>query len=122
MRGHAYFLYGSSPRPVVGEGFVLVGDSAGLAYAQSGEGILPAIESGLMAAEVIRSVNGDFSASKLQGYARRLADRYGNGAGNWAMRAARSVPDRALQFAASRLIVMPWFVRNVVLDRWFLHR
>jgi menaquinone-9 beta-reductase len=59
LRGHAYFLYGESQRPMVGGGVLLIGDSAGLAYSMSGEGILPAIESGLLAAEVIRAAGGN---------------------------------------------------------------
>jgi flavin-dependent dehydrogenase len=38
---------------------VLIGDAAGLAYAQSGEGIRPAIESGLLAAGAIVAAGGD---------------------------------------------------------------
>jgi hypothetical protein len=37
------------------------------------------------------------------------------------MRVARHVPENAMQLAAATLMRMPWFVRNVVLDRWFLH-
>ena len=51
--GHAYLLYQSAPRPLQGDGVLLVGDAAGLAYAPSGEGIRTAIESGLLAADVL---------------------------------------------------------------------
>ena len=37
--GHAYLLYGDV-RPLIADGVLLVGDAAGLAYPQSGEGIL----------------------------------------------------------------------------------
>jgi len=47
--GHAYALYGRTSRQVAGDGVLLIGDAAGVAYAQSGEGIRPAIESGLLA-------------------------------------------------------------------------
>ncbi|MGM0413514.1 MAG: NAD(P)/FAD-dependent oxidoreductase, partial [Pseudomonadota bacterium] len=49
FKGHAYLLHGHSPRPPVHEGALLIGDAAGLAYPQSGEGIRPAVESALMA-------------------------------------------------------------------------
>ena len=49
-RGHAYAVYETPHRRVVDSGVMLIGDAAALAYAQSGEGIRPAIESGLMAA------------------------------------------------------------------------
>ena len=48
-------------RPVVGDGVLIIGDAAGLAYAESGEGIRPAIESGLMAAQIIAAARGDYS-------------------------------------------------------------
>lgn len=37
LKGHAYFLCGTSQRQVAGDGFLLIGDSAGLARPQSGE-------------------------------------------------------------------------------------
>ena len=45
---------------------MLIGDAAALAYAQSGEGIRPAIESGLMAAAVALQADGDYSAGQLE--------------------------------------------------------
>ncbi len=53
MLGHAYLLYGVSERKPVDDGMLLIGDSVGLAYKQSGEGIRTAIESGLLAARAI---------------------------------------------------------------------
>ena len=65
LRGHAYLLRGTSTRRVVGEGFLLIGDAAGLAYPQSGEGILPAIESGLAAARTIVAATGQVQRSTI---------------------------------------------------------
>jgi flavin-dependent dehydrogenase len=48
LKGHAYLLYPDSPRPLGADGVLLVGDAAGLAYEASGEGIRPAIESGIL--------------------------------------------------------------------------
>ncbi len=50
--GHTYHLAGPTTAPVR-DGAYLVGDSAGLATRDLGEGIRPAIESGLRAAEAI---------------------------------------------------------------------
>ena len=50
IAGHAYGLVGRSHRKILDDGVLLVGDAAGLAYPESGEGIRPAIESGLIAA------------------------------------------------------------------------
>ncbi len=114
MRGHAYFLYGTSQRPVAGDGFLLIGDAAGLAYPQSGEGILPAIESGVLAAKAILRGNGS--------YASDLAQRFGEAGGDWLTGIGRGLPPWLVQFAATRLMETQWFVRGFVLDRWFLHR
>ena len=111
-RGHAYCLYGSSGRQVWGDGWMLIGDSAGLAYPFSGEGILPAVESGLMAADVI--ARGD----RFERYAEGLEQRFGRG-NTWMMRAAGLIPRG---FLAERVVPSGWFARGVVLDRWFLHR
>ena len=115
--GHAYLLYAHSARPAVGDGVLLVGDAAGLAYSPSGEGIRPAVESALMAADVIASAAGDFRRERLEDYAARLQARFGD-------RAARSVADlipAGLQrFLARKLMGWGWFARNVVVDRWFL--
>lgn len=122
MRGHAYFLYGTSQRPVAGDGFVLIGDAAGLAYAQSGEGILPAIESGLLAAGTIAAARGDYTQEQFEPYASELQQRFGNAGGGWLTGVGRGLPPRLLQAAAGRLMQTRWFVRDFVLDRWFLHR
>jgi flavin-dependent dehydrogenase len=121
MRGHAYFLYGTSQGRVAGDGFLLIGDSAGLAYPQSGEGILPAIESGLLAAETIRAAEGNYAEAQLAPYAAQLTRRFGIGAG-WLTGIAGRLPPRLIRLAASRLMENRWFARDFVLDRWFLHQ
>ena len=60
-RGHAYFASGVGPRPLVGPGMLIVGDSAGLAYPESGEGIHPAIASGRLAAETLIATRGGYT-------------------------------------------------------------
>lgn len=118
FRGHAYLLHGHGPREVVGDGIVLVGDAAGLAYPQSGEGIRPAVESGLMAADAIVQAAGDFRRARLSSYRRRLAAHFGNGGPS----AAERLPAGLRSFLAQRLLSSRWFTRHVVLDRWFLRR
>ena len=120
LRGHAYRLYGAQRRRVVGDGVLLLGDSAGLADPRSGEGIRPAIESGLLAAGIIVRADGDYSRARLEGYADALAERFGRAAGRpspsgW-------IPRRLRPWLAGQLLASPWFARSVVLDRWFLHR
>jgi len=50
---------------------MLIGDAAGLAYPQSGEGIRTAVESGVLAAETILSAKGNFRKERLVPYAER---------------------------------------------------
>jgi geranylgeranyl reductase family protein len=111
LHGHAYLLNGSSTRSLAGDGFLLVGDAAGLAYLQSGEGILPAIESGLLAAESILRRAPD-------SYRARLAHPQES----TLMRIGRFLPSWMVGSLARTLLKTHWFVRNIVLNEWFLHR
>ena len=119
-RGHAYAVYDTPHRRVVDANVMLVGDAAALAYAQSGEGIRPAIESGLLAAETIVAAKGDYGRARLEPYAERLQARFGTGPVSSAL--SGIVPPRVGAALARRLLKTPAFVRHVVLDRWFLHR
>ena len=116
--GHAYLLSASSGRRAVDDGVILAGDAAGLAYPQSGEGIRPAIESGLMAASTIVEADGCYSRDRLQPYVTRLQERWGEGGLSRLL--SRIVPKSVPAALGPRLIRTPWFVRRVVLDRWFL--
>ena len=115
-RGHAYLLSTSSRR-AVDDGVVLVGDAAGLAYPSSGEGIRPAIESGLLAASAILGAGGDFARARLETYGAQLRSRFGVTAS-----ARETTPWRSAVAAtlAPWLFTVPWFVRHQVLNRWFL--
>jgi menaquinone-9 beta-reductase len=122
LKGHPYLLYGTAPRPLGGDGVLLVGDAAGLAYPKSGEGIRPAVESGLLAAEVILAcgVGADAAGTRLADYTERIEKRFGP------RRPTRSVTDSlpgwATRWLAGRLFRNNWFAREVVLDDWFFHR
>ncbi len=121
FQGHAYILYGHARRTLIEDGIVLIGDAAGLAYPESGEGIRPAIESGLIAAQVIAGASGDYRSANLQLYADRLVDRMGKpkaaDAGLMAL-----LPGALKRRLAATLLGTEWFARRVVVDRWFLHR
>jgi len=121
MLGHAYLIYSKTARKLVDEGVMLIGDSAGLAYSQSGEGIRPAIESGLLAAQVIAQAAGDYRREKLEPYTQLLRSRYGHTRGDWATAIGRRLSPAMVAGIARRLLRLPWFARNVVMERWFLH-
>jgi menaquinone-9 beta-reductase len=118
FHGHAYRIYERIAPKLVDDGVLFIGDAAGLAYPQSGEGIRPAVESGLLAADALVAAAGDYCRENLEPYARAIAARFGtprSGA------ISDRLPVAFLQFAAARLLVNRLFTRHVVLDRWFLH-
>jgi menaquinone-9 beta-reductase len=122
FQGHAYLLYGDTPRRIVDDGVLLVGDAAGLAYVQSGEGIRPAVESALLAASVVAQCHGGFASDQLQPYAERLVQRFGPRDGQAVAAAgAMGLPAAWKQGLAARLLASQWFVRHWVLNRWFFH-
>jgi menaquinone-9 beta-reductase len=116
-RGHAYLVREATARRVAAEAVLLVGDAAGLAAAASGEGILPAIVSGQLAAEAILDAKGDLDDPRLgRRYEQRLAEELGRPP------RPRRPPGALTTAAGAVLLAAPWFARHVVLDRWFLHR
>jgi flavin-dependent dehydrogenase len=117
-RGHAYLLAGGPRRRAVGDGVMLAGDAAGLAYPQSGEGIRPAIESGLLAASTILEAGGRYDRGRLEPYERELHKRFDTSPR--ARLLSRAIPGPLAAALAPRLMEIPWFVRHVLLDRWFL--
>lgn len=119
MRGHAYLLHGESERPLERDGILLVGDAAGLAYPRSGEGIRPAVESGLLAAGAIVEAGGD--PRRLARYAERIEARFGPRVPRAAGDPASWLPPAWRRAISGRLLGSPAFARRVVLDRWFLH-
>jgi geranylgeranyl reductase family protein len=116
--GHAYLLYNHAVREMVADNVLLIGDSAGLAYPQSGEGIRPAVESAMLAADVIRDCAGDYSKDKLQAYNKLMEQRFGQRLpGPDTM---ERLPMFVKRLFASQLMKTHWFTKNVVTDKWFL--
>jgi menaquinone-9 beta-reductase len=104
-RGHAYRLRGATPR-VAAENVLLIGDAAGLAWPESGEGIAPAVESGVIAARTIVAAGGRFPAIDAPAYAEQIG--------------AFASPSLSVPTSVARtLLRVPPFVR-FALDRWFL--
>lgn len=116
FHGHAYLLRGISRRTLLADGVLLIGDAAGLAYPQSGEGIRPAVESGLIAAAIVAAAGGDYCEQRLQAYRERLNARFGTDASPGADR----VPGFLRKRLAQALMGNRWATRRVVLERWFL--
>lgn len=114
FHGHAYILYGHTERELLGEGLMLIGDAAGLAYPESGEGIRTAVESGLLAAETIISARGNFSRVNLEPYTKQLVARFGNPK-------PAETPKGLKASIVKALFGTSWFSRHLVVERWFLH-
>jgi flavin-dependent dehydrogenase len=117
-KGHAYLIHGTSRRRLIDDGMLLIGDAAGFAYPRSGEGIRPAIESGLLAAQTIVEAHGRYRRDDLEPYRARILARFGKGE---SPRAWSTLPESVTAAIAGRLLAMPWFARQVFLTRWFLH-
>jgi menaquinone-9 beta-reductase len=116
-KGHAYLLYGHARRPLTGPGCLLVGDAAGLAYTQSGEGIRPAVESALIAARLLAE-HEDAPERVAAEYERALRERFGRRGDE----PARELPEWLKSLAAPALMRSAWFTRRVVTEQWFLHQ
>jgi len=118
FHGHAYLLHGHGMRRLFDDGVLLVGDAAGLAYPESGEGIRPAVESALLAAATLIEAGRDYRQQRLAPYQKRLQARLGPAK----PAEDRQWPGQGLQrYIGGRLLSSAWFTRHVVLDRWFLH-
>ncbi len=120
MFGHAYLLFGYSHRKAVEDRLLLIGDAAGLAYAQSGEGIWPAVYSGLAAGQVIKESKGDYSQARLRNYSDLLSQQLSNGNG-MLHTLAQKLPQKLRNSLARWLLTTEPFCRRVVVDNWFLH-
>jgi flavin-dependent dehydrogenase len=90
-----------------------------LAFSQSGEGIRPAIESGLLAAKVIATAHG-YSRQQLAAYRTLLTQRFGKSDDHWVTRLGSRLPQGWISTAARKLLANPWFTREMILNRWFL--
>ena len=116
FHGHAYLLHGRGVRSLFDDGVLLVGDAAGLAYPESGEGIRPAVESALLAAATLAEADRDYRKQRLAPYRQRLQVRLGT-----AGHAEDRLPAGLQRYLGGKLLASAWFTRHVVLDRWFLH-
>lgn len=116
FHGHAYALHGHCKRTLFDNGVLLIGDAAGLAYPESGEGIRPAVESALLAAATLIEAERDYRQQRLAPYQRRLQERLGVPGP-----AEARLPAGWQRYLGGKLLSSAWFTRHVVLDRWFLH-
>jgi geranylgeranyl reductase family protein len=117
FKGHAYVVRRQAPRRVSGPRFVLVGDAAGLARDLSGEGIGPAIRSGILAAEAAQAFlrTGRF----LDAYAQQIVALYGPGEPRWLERQLGRLPERVARVAVRLILGLGAARRRIVFDSIF---
>jgi flavin-dependent dehydrogenase len=118
-KGHAYLLYRSATRALVDDRALLVGDAAGFALAPSGEGILAAIESGLLAGATIARARGAYTREALSGYERTITERFGRRLGAGAT--APTLPAWLGTWVSRALLATSWTTRHWVIEEGFLH-
>lgn len=116
--GHAYLLYNHAIREMLADSVLLIGDSAGLAYPQSGEGIRPAVESAILAAEVIQECENDYSQDKLKVYGDLMEQRFGKRLPG--PNTMERLPTFVKKLFARQLMKTQWFTKNIVTSKWFL--
>jgi menaquinone-9 beta-reductase len=121
FHGHAYYLYDGARSALIDDAVLLIGDAAGLAYSQSGEGIRPAIESGLLAAQVMLEAAGDYQRPRLEAYRTRLVERLDQERPSLAASIFQRLGTRIQRALVRRLIRSPRFVRDSVIINGFLH-
>lgn len=122
FRGHAYLLHDHTTRPLACDGVLLVGDAAGLAYPRSGEGIRPAVESGLLAARALGAAADLTAPSVAAAYTESVEARFGAGGPTPGRGLTGWLPGSFTSWLAGRLFATPWLARRVVVDGWFTHR
>lgn len=116
--GHAYLLYPHAIRKMVDDNVLLIGDAAGLAYPQSGEGIRPAIESAILAANIIRDCKNNYNKVALSSYTQVMEQRFGERQPKPDL--MERLPMFIKRIVASQLMKSRWFTKKVVTDKWFL--
>jgi geranylgeranyl reductase family protein len=117
FKGHAYVVRRRAPRRLSGARFMLVGDAAGLARDLSGEGIGPAIRSGILAAEAARAfLHGGVS---LDSYGSQVAALYGPGEPGWLERQLERLPEAVARLAVRIILGLGLARRRIVFDGIF---
>lgn len=115
FKGHAYRLNKSGVPAEWPDKILLIGDAYGLAYPQSGEGIRPAVESGVLAAQALLEEGLNSPGKVRESYLSAIKDRLR------AHTSASWLPASWRLRIGQMLLRSPLFVRHIVLERWFLH-
>jgi hypothetical protein len=73
----------------------------------------------LMAAAAITQAAGTYTRNRLEPYTAGLEKRFGSS--RLSRLLSDAMPRGVSMTIARKLLESPWFVRHLVIDRWFLH-
>ncbi|HRR55579.1 MAG TPA: FAD-dependent oxidoreductase [Acidobacteriota bacterium] len=118
FRGCAYKLHYVTPRRILGDGVILVGDAAGVAHNISGEGIRPSIQSATLAADVLVEAS-NWKEEELELYRERLWKLLGRPVTGRRFRYMERLPPACFQTAGRIIFRFPALTRKFF-ERWFL--
>jgi geranylgeranyl reductase family protein len=118
---HSHIIpIGGTKRITVNSRFLLSGDAAGFVDAFSGEGMVYAIRSGQLAAEVVSDlVNYDLKLSKLKEYESRCRQEFGNFLAS-SLKMAKAMygfPETSFKIAINNSEILDRYLDEVVIDR-----
>jgi len=119
FRGHIYKLFKISKRNLVSDHVLITGDAGGMAYNMSGEGIGPAIFSGLAAAQTIIDARGDYSAENLSKYRKLIYSKFGRPYPDFLMHLVSSIPKTFFHIIKNVTIGTPIGRSEIIAKRWF---
>jgi geranylgeranyl reductase family protein len=119
FKGHAYKLCKITPRKLVSDRILLVGDAGGMAYNMSGEGIGPAIFSGVAAAETIIAAKGAYSAEQLHTYRKKIYTKFGRPYPASAVTLLSLIPANLLTLLQEIAVGSSVGRREIISKRWF---
>lgn len=118
---HAYKLYDETYRQKVGNRFLLIGDAAGFASKWAGEGIKPAIHTGILAAKTVDFAlsAGDFSPGFLSQYESECIKAYGPQEKTAFDSLASKVPDSLKKRFAGFVCTSPYLRKKLIFEAAF---
>lgn len=119
FRGHVYKLNKLTPRRLVTDRVLLIGDACGMSYNMSGEGIGPAIFSGFAAAQTIIDAGGDYSANSLSIYLKLIYTKFGRPYPDFLLHLASSVPKAIFHLIRNATLGTSLGRSEIIAKRWF---
>ena len=121
MSGHSYKLYDEVPRRLSGERFMLIGDAGGFASRWAGEGIKPAIQTAIFAAQTAVNAleKGEFGESAMQPYSQLCRKEYGQQKDDIVSKALRFMPQSVKSGLATQICKRRGLRKKFIFEKAF---